>query len=246
MSKKKSFADRIRAAFMAKDAEAAEEIAKEAESMDEESEEEKAKREAAEKEGKTADAIADLKKTVDTLASVVTKLVKDSEEETEEERKKREAKEAETADDILTAEEAEVLGTEGVTLYTGDSAASIFSRAEILAPGIKLPTMDGLTKAKDKALALCKCQRKALDVAYQTEAGKAAITPFLNGMTADFNKLPAPIVNAAFIGASQVMRVQNNAGGVRSGITTKDFGRATSTADLNARNREFWNNRTSR
>jgi hypothetical protein len=38
------------------------------------------------------------------------------------------------------------------------------------------------------------------------------------------------------------MKQQNNLAGVRSGISTRDFGRApASPADINARNREFWN-----
>ncbi|MFX6040239.1 hypothetical protein ABTE96_19930, partial [Acinetobacter baumannii] len=81
--------------------------------------------------------------------------------------------------DMTEAETAAKLDESDVDLYTGDAAASIPSRAEILAPGIKLPTLDAKMNTKDRAAALCKCQRKALDLAYQTEAGKKAIAPFL-------------------------------------------------------------------
>ncbi|MNP45698.1 hypothetical protein D3C76_1396430 [compost metagenome] len=47
-------------------------------------------------------------------------------------------------------------------------------------------------------------------------------------------------VSAAFAGASELARQRNNAVGSRNSITTKDFGRTTSVADINKRNREFW------
>jgi len=244
---KRSFADRIRAAFMAKDAAAAEELANEAEAMDEESEEEREAREAKEKEVKTGDALSQILKTVKALDSRLAK-IEARDEESEEERKAREAKEKEgkTGDDgdLTDPNTAGTLNQAEVDLYTGDSAASIPSRAEILAPGIKLPTMDAKMVTKDRAAALCKCQRKALDLAYQTDAGKAAIGPFLGGLTTDFERLPAALVHAAFMGASELIKAQNN-GRTHDGVAkTKDFGKARSVAELNAANRKYWADRS--
>ncbi|AZG13844.1 DUF2213 domain-containing protein [Cupriavidus pauculus] len=240
---KRSFADRIRAAFMAKDAEAAEELANEAEAMDEESEAEREAREAKEKEAKTGDALGQILKTVKALDSRLAK-IEARDEESEEERKAREAKEKEgkTGDDgdLTNVETAGKLNQAEVDLYTGDAAASIPSRAEILSPGIKLPTLDSKMATADRAAALCKCQRKALDLAFQTDAGKAAIAPFVGGMTADFERLPAALVHAAFMGASELVKAQNNSKSHSQAVTTKDFGKARTVADINAANRKFW------
>lgn len=234
---KRSFADRLRAAFMAKDAESAEELAKEAESMDEESDEDEAEKKA---DGKTGDALAQILKTVKALDARMAKIeARDAEKEPDDE----DEEEEETKDEILNAETAAKIDQADVDLYTGDAAASIPSRAEILAPGIKLPTLDAKMSTKDRAAALCKCQRKALDLAYKTDAGRALIGNFLGGMTADFEKMPAALVNAAFMGASEMMKAKNNAAGAKSTVTTKDFGSVTAVATINQRAREFWANR---
>lgn len=244
---KRSFADRIRAAFMAKDAAAAEELANEAEAMDEESEEERKKREAEEASAKTGDALSQILKTVKALDSRLAK-IEARDEESEEERKAREAKEKEgkTDDTLVEAETAGKLNQAEVNLYTGDAAASIPSRAEILAPGIKLPTLDSKMETKDRAAALCKCQRKALDEAFKTEAGKKAIAPFIAGLTADFEKLPAGLVHAAFMGASEMIKAQNNGRAHDSVAKTKDFGKPMSVADINAANRKYWADRSAK
>lgn len=233
---KRTFADRLRAAFLSKDADEAERLAKEAEDADKEEEEGK-------EDTKTGDA---LKKILDRLRAMdadiqeMKEKMEDAGDDDEEEKAK---KEQEAKDAILAAETAGKLDQAGVTLYTGDAARLIGERAEILAPGTKLPTFDSKTTDAARAASLCKCQRKALDVAYQTDAGKSAITPFLSGMTADFERLPAAVVNAAFTGAAELPRHRNNDDATRSAVTTRDFGRPASVADINRANREFHANR---
>lgn len=198
-------------------------------------------------DSKTADALTLLTKTIKAMDRRLAK-IEARDEESEEERKAREAKEKEgkTGDDgdLTKPETAQTLNQAEVDLYTGDSAASIPSRAEILSPGIKLPTLDAATSTKDRAAALCKCQRKALGDAYGTEAGKAAISPFLGGAKADFERLPAALVHAAFMGASELMKAQNNGRAHDSAAKTKDFGKARTVADINAANRKYWADRS--
>lgn len=240
MAKKKvSFADRLRAAFKSNDADEKERLAKEAESMDEdESEEERDEREKKE----TKDSI---KKVLDKLSAMdadLKELKEKVESKDEDGDDEDEDEDGDTNDALLSAETAGKLSDAGVKIYTGDSAKKIPQLAEILSPGIRLPTFDGKTTDAQRAASLCKCQRKALDAAYQTDAGRAAIEPFLGGYAADFTKLPVAMVNAAFHGAAQVMRAKNNDTNQRAAVTTKDFGKATSVSDINARNREFYTN----
>jgi hypothetical protein len=234
--KKLSFADRIRAAFKSNDADEVKKIAEEAESMDEDSEEDDTDK----KDKKTEDGF---KRVLDRLTAIDERLDKIEAKDEDGDDQDGDDDGDETMDTVIGAETAGKLSDAGVKLYTGDSAKNIPALAEILAPGTKLPTFDAKTTDAQRALSLCKCQRKALDAAYQTDAGKEAITPFLGGHTADFGKLPLAMLNAAFVGAANVMRAKNNDGNHRVNLSTKDFGRQSSVSDINARNREFYKNR---
>ncbi|AOJ93103.1 hypothetical protein WK22_10615 [Burkholderia multivorans] len=240
--RRSAWLDRLMKAMRAKDAEGVEEALEEGQkAMDEESDEEREKREAAERDGKTADAIAALTKTVKALDRKVSRLAaRDAEREQETEDDDEEDDETdETTDTVIEAEPSRRVSEEGVDLYTGDSARLIAARAEILAPGVKLPTLDGL-KTKDRAAALCKCQRRALDQAYETDAGRAAIAPFLGRRAPDFDTMPAPVVDAIFTGAAELMRAKNNAGSSSGKVSTRDFGKVKTIADINEQNRKFW------
>ncbi|WP_434279316.1 DUF2213 domain-containing protein [Acinetobacter sp. CE-15] len=240
MAKKKiSFADRIRNLVKTKDADEAEKLAKavEDEAPDIKTEDEDPEDESGTQTGDAAVNREILKtlKTMDArLVALEKKKTKDSEsEETEDD----DDEEAETKDDILKAEEAAKLSEQGVQNHTGDSLKQVLSRAEILVPGIKLPTMDSANNGK----AVLNAKRSALKQAFATTDGQKAISPFIGGNT-DFDAMSVATIDAAFIGASELMKQQNNLAGVRSGISTRDFGRApASPADINARNREFWN-----
>ena len=142
--------------------------------------------------------------------------------------------------DLTKAEPAKKLNESGVEKYTGDSLQDIRARAEILAPGLKLPTLDSASKNIGKVADTAK--RNALKLAYATADGIKTIGPFVGGANANIDALPAYTVDAAFIGASELIKQQNNAKGVRTGVTTRDFGRSAPTpADINAKNRAFWN-----
>lgn len=247
--KKRTFKDLLMQAFKAKDADEVEKLASEAESMDEESEEEKVAREKAEKEKGTQDALTQILTrlgAMDADIQAIKKAQAEDEEETEEEKAARLAKEGQTGDDgdLTDPETAAKLDESGVKLYTGDAAKTILPLAEILAPGIKLPTMDAQTTDAQRAQALCSCQRRALDTAYKTDDGKAVIDTFLGGHTADFGKLPVPLLHAAFIGAANLMKARNNDQHTRVSVNVTDFGKTTDVATLNTKNREFWAKRS--
>lgn len=192
------------------------------------------------KESKTADAKfqAEMRKFMKTMDARMSALEKaktnDSDEkETEDE----DEEESETKDDILEAEKAEKADVG--TTYTGDSLQDLRSRAEVLAPGFKLPTLD--STAKDIAKVAGTAKRNVLKTAYATADGVKAIAPFVGGADANIDALPAHTIDAAFVGASELIKQQNNLKGVRTGVTTKDFGRAAPTpSDINAKNRAFW------
>ena len=241
--KKISFADRIRNLVKTKDAEEAEKLAKAVE--DEELEiETKDSDDDEDLDGKTSDAavnrqILKMLKTMDSrLGALEKKKTKDSDdpEKPTEDNDNPDDDPEKTKDDILKAEPAGK-ANEGVT-HTGDSLKEVMVRAEILSPGIKLPpTIDSANNGKAVVLA----KRQALKAAMQTTDGQKAVAPFI-GANANIDTLPIQTLDAAFIGASELIKQQNNLKGVRSGITTRDFGCAAPTIDqINQRNRDFWN-----
>lgn len=235
MSKKKSTWDRIRAAFKSKDEAALEEALEDAETSDADGDDDNDKD--ADKSAKTGDS-ATLGKILKTL-DALNKRVGDMEAAAKEKEEKDDEKE--TKDTILEAEEAKHNTEAKGETYTGDMA-TVRSGAEILAPGIKLPTFD--SKAVKTADAVCACQRKALETAYATDAGRAAIDPFLAGRAPEFGTMDASSVSTIFNGAAALRRHQNNTSGVRSGISTRDFGRPSTVSSINEQNRKFWDART--
>ncbi|EFF82119.1 hypothetical protein HMP0015_2401 [Acinetobacter haemolyticus ATCC 19194] len=193
------------------------------------------------KKSKTADAAfqADMRKfmkTMDKRMSAIEKKTNDSDKEETEDEDEDEESGTKDDGDLTVPEKAEKLSNEGVQSYTGDSLKEVISRAEILSPGYRMPTFDSANNGN----AVLKTKRSVLKAAHATQDGQKAIAPFV-GANPDFDKLPAPTIDAAFIGASELIKQQNNAKGVRSGIRTSDFGRsAPSPADINARNRAYW------
>ncbi|WP_427183538.1 DUF2213 domain-containing protein [Bordetella bronchialis] len=232
MAKKQSTWDRIRAAFKSKDEAALEEALEEAETADADGDGDKDKDKDDDKSGKTGDALAKIFTTLDAM----NKRIGDMEAKMDEK-----DDDGETKDTVIEAEEAEKNPEAKGEAYTGDMA-TVRSHAEILAPGIKLPTFDG--KKVKTADAICACQRKALETAYATDAGRQVIEPFLGDRAPEFSTMDASAVATIFSGASALRRHMNNQAGARNAISTQDFGRVSPVASINTRNREFWNART--
>lgn len=223
--KKRGWKDRLRTAFRAKDEAALEEALEEAPTSDETPEEVDS--------GLDRQVLARM----DRLEAMIEKLAGCTKDEGAQPEPTQEVK---TDDTVLNAEPAAHNPQAAGAIYTGDSAAiavamaDLRSRAEILSPGITFQTKDAPT-----ADHLCSCRRAALSRAMQTEDGKAAVEPFLLGKTLD--SLTADQVASAFIGASELMKHQNNTKGARPVAATRDFGRTFSVADINKANREHWN-----
>ncbi|WP_151981656.1 DUF2213 domain-containing protein [Acinetobacter guerrae] len=240
--KKVSIGDRIRNLVKTKDADEAEKIAKavEDEAPDIETEDEDPEDESGTQTGDAVNLqILKMLKTMDSrLVALEKKKTKDSDDP--EKKTEDEEEETETTDngDLTTPNPAEKLDESGTQTYTGDSLKEVMSRAEILSPGYRMPTFDSVNNGK----AVLNAKRSVLKQAHATEDGQKAISPFV-GANPDFDKLPAHTIDAAFAGASELIKQQNNMKGVRSGISTKDFGKAPMTpAEINARNRSHYGN----
>lgn len=240
--KKVSIGDRIRNLVKTKDADEAEKIAKavEDEAPDIQTEDEDPEDESGTQTGDAVNLqILKMLKTMDSrLVALEKKKTKDSDDP--EKKTEDEEEETETTDngDLTTPNPAEKLDESGTQTYTGDSLKEVMSLAEILSPGYRMPTFDSVNNGK----AVLNAKRSVLKQAHATEDGQKAISPFV-GANPDFDKLPAHTIDAAFAGASELIKQQNNMKGVRSGISTKDFGKQPMTpAEINARNRSHYGN----
>jgi hypothetical protein len=235
-AKKPSWLDGLKAFI--KDAEAENETAEEKEAR---LKKEKEDADEANKK-KTDDALSLILKKLTTLDADVQALKagKTGDDETAEEKEARlkKEKEAGTGDEVTAGAESQsngVLSDEDVLIYTGDSAGMILARAEILSPGIKLPTFDAAkASTKDTASHLCACQRRALAAAHKTDDGKAVLMPLIGAATVDFNKLPPMAVNAIFTSAAEAMRAKNNGNGGKGATTdrTVNVGKMTVTDSI--------------
>ncbi len=81
------------------------------------------------------------------------------------------------------------------------------SKAEILVPGIRLPTFDS---AKVKRAAITSVRRDALSTAYADTKRRSVIDSVLGGRAADFSKMKARDVATVFDAAAAVMAATNN------------------------------------
>lgn len=137
-----------------------------------------------------------------------------------------------------SSEETEKKGTEE-KMQDSKSVQDTAAKLEILVPGTKMPTLDSKDAKKARAT-FDECRRKALEKAYEGEH-RTTLMPLLGGV--DVKAVSSATLDVLFSGASELVKAKNNAAGVRSAVTTKDFGRKVTPADINKRNSEFWASR---
>lgn len=157
------------------------------------------------------------------------------------------AAEAKLSEEAAAAEVARLKREEEAKAEkTGDSAGmatawqEVIGRAEILVPGIKMPTFDAKAAPKATLDALCAFKRHAMTVAL-SGTGKAhveASTP--SGSTVA--TMTCDAVSHVFHGASELAKVKNN-----QGASARDQGGnigrtqgAQTPADINKKNREYY------
>ena len=149
---------------------------------------------------------------------------------------KEKAEKEEVGDTVIEAETAATVNLG--KLFTGDALSTLVSLAEILAPGLKIPTHDSAA-ALDVVPSFL---HTALATADATPVGKQCIAPFLHGR--EIKSLSGESLVSVFTGAAELMRLRNN-DGVKPGAVkpTRDFGKPQSVAEINAKNSEFWASR---
>lgn len=238
--KKRTWLDRVMTAFKAQDEEALKEALEESKDEFPDSElEEEGKGKTGDKA--TAKALDKMTLALDAQTKLLGVLVKSMKAKDADPDKKDDDEDGKKTDDtVIEAEKAATNKNGGAEVMTGDAWTTMLARAEILAPGMAMPTTD--SAAAKTVDAACACQRKAITTAMASDAGKAAVEPFLTGR--DLTKLTADQVAAVFTGAAELMRAKrNNANTSDAAAKVHSFGKAASVADINAKNKKFWADR---
>ena len=161
-------------------------------------------------------------------------------EETEEERKKREAEGGRVANEARTGDKRRARVGDSTSMSAGFT--DMLSRAEILAPGVALPTFDSASPARNTFDSMCGFRRRVLREAYGREDAKPAIDAFLEGRPAAFHDartMTCDAVAAVFNGSSTLLRTQRGVvPGTARGAARPSNGFSSKTptpAELNAR-----------
>lgn len=285
-NQKRSWADRIKTAFKARDEAALQEAIEEAEARDEmtegaggsestlvirvegaapaatttsdEGEGEAERREETQDEGEEAPAwfkahVDQNNARFEKIEGALAKLSGTADEAGAEEEEEGERTSDEELDPGLVQDEASEEEDEGgekkgtQDSKTRDSAnlsaafQDVLSRAEILAPGIRLMTFDAKANRKLTLDRMCAMRRRALEHALKDEDTADVLKGLTGGRSPDLKKLTCDAVKVMFNAGSELVRSSNSA------ITSVGFvhDHAGSTkpatiADINQRNREFW------
>lgn len=240
--------DKLRAAFKARDEAGMEAALEEStkatadEAEAEETEEEKKKREEEEAAKKTGDSLANLAATLDSLNARLAALEtrdaksKDEDEDEDGEKKKTEdEKEEESEEEKKAAADKKAKDSAALVRDSQD----VFARAEILSPGLKLPTFDAASDPAKVQDSLCALKRAALEAAFSNPKTRDAVSPLLTGVNVP--KLTCDALHATFVGASEIVRRVNNAQTTVTFDSAKSASSvATTISAMNRQARDFW------
>jgi len=163
-------------------------------------------------EAKDADPMEEIKSTMDSLATDVKKIA-DRLEKVED---KIKGKDGEGSLEITIPEGAEHgAGTD--RRGAKDSAAfeepfgETISLAEILVPGIRVPTFDRASDPKKTLDAMCKLRRDALELGYADKDTRPVIDQVIGGKALDLKSMTCDAVKPIFLAAANVKRALNSA-----------------------------------
>jgi len=172
-------------------------------------------------------ALAELRKRVEALEGAATGT--GDAEMTEEEEAAAEKKAADEATEAQKAEEAlpeaaldevpeelrENAKKAKDSAYLADSFQDTVAMAEILVPGIRIPTFDRAGKPGREYKKICNFRRQALDLAYAQPATRATLDEVLGNKGLDTKNMTCDAVRTLFRSAASAQRAANNASATR-------------------------------
>jgi len=124
-----------------------------------------------------------------------------------------------------------------------DSYKDTIGLAEILVPGIRVPTFDRAAKPGQSFKKICGLRRQALDVAYNQPSTRAILDELLAGKTLNTKQMTCDAVRTLFRSAAAIKKTANNNAG-RTGDVSNSAQSAgpLSLSELNKKNASYWAN----
>ncbi len=126
--------------------------------------------------------------------------------------------------------------------YLADSFQDTVAMAEILVPGIRVPTFDRAAKPGKSYKQVCGLRRQALDLAYGQPATRGILDELLGGKPLATASMTCDAARTLFRSAAAMKRAANNSSGRTGdviGAGVKQAGPMT-LAEINRRNAERW------
>jgi hypothetical protein len=126
------------------------------------------------------------------------------------------------------------------SMYFTDSFRDTVAMAEILVPGIRVPTFDGAAKPGQTYKAICALRKQALDLAYGQPATRSILDDLLGGKALETRGMTCDAIRSMFRAASAARRSANNASNSRRSADTKasPLAGVRTLADINRLNAE--------
>lgn len=117
------------------------------------------------------------------------------------------------------------------------------SKAEILVPGIRVPTFDSSAPAHVTFRQICGTRRTALELAYAQPQTRSILDEVLGGKRLDVHRMTCDAARQAFKAAALIQKTANN-GVSQTGFKPANKGaQVTSIADINKLNAQYWANK---
>lgn len=150
-----------------------------------------------------------------------------------------------TTDETLTEErkaelERKKAGTTDSVSLTAEFRDTV-AKAEILAPGVRLPSFDAKAKPVSTNDAMCGLRRRALQSAFDSAERKLHVAPFVDAKP-DFKTMTCDAIKTVFAGASELAKRANapsfttDAGPLKA----RNAGTRDSIAEMNAAAAQLW------
>jgi hypothetical protein len=126
------------------------------------------------------------------------------------------------------------------SVYLEDSHREACSLAEIIRPGIRLPTFDRSAKPRATFDSICDLRRRTVEDAYR-DAEMKKIIDALSANRFEVGKMTCDAIRPIFVGLGMQRRAANNRGGSPSYVpATAIGGRPVTNEDLNKMYAEHW------
>ena len=137
------------------------------------------------------------------------------------------------------AEKAKAATTDSVSL-TAEFRDTV-AKAEILAPGVRLPSFDAKAAAKTTTDSICALRRRALKSAFDSDDRKMHVAPFVDAAP-DFSKMPCDAIKFSFAGAAELAKRGNAPTMQIAAAGTRDAATRSTIDGMNAAAKTLWGN----